>query len=422
MIAKRSYDCVVMGAGPAGSTVAALVAECGHNTLLLEREKFPRFHVGESLMPETYWAFERLGILSELQRIGFVRKNGVQFVNSDDKETRPFIFSEFDDRDCAVTWHVERAKFDKLLFDTAYNRGATVVEEARVLDVELKKTSPHLVRVRVGDGKEQDIAARVLVDATGQQSLIAHRLGLRVPYDDLRKSAIWGYFGGAQRNGGSNPEVTCILHTRSKDAWFWYIPLSDGTVSVGLVGDNEFVLKRRGTPEQTFQTELNNCPGLKRRLQDATLTSKYFVAKEFSYTTTRQAGDGWVLVGDAGGFIDPIYSSGVFLAVASGVMAADAIQAALAANDLSARRLGCWTADYEAGVDHIRKLVRAFYNKPFSFGEFVRAFPQHRGHLVDLLVGKVFSGNPGKIFEDMDPWIERLNNGEDPILATEATR
>jgi flavin-dependent dehydrogenase len=409
MIAKRSYDCLVIGSGPAGASAAILVAEQGHSTLIVEREKFPRFHVGESLMPETYWSFERLGILHEMERIGFTKKNGVQFVTADDKETRPFIFSEYDDRECSTTWHVQRADFDKMLCDTAYNRGATIMDETRVLDVEIRKTSPHKVMLKSADGKEHEVMAKVIVDGSGQQAILANRLGLKENYTDLKKSAIWGYFKGAKRNGGINPEVTCILHTNSKDAWFWYIPLSDGTVSVGLVGDNEFLLKRGGSPEKTFMQELANCPGVKRRLTDSECVSRYHVAKEFSYRCKQQAGNGWVMVGDAGGFIDPIYSSGVFLALKSGVMAGEAICDALAANDLSAQRLGRWTKEYNEGVKWILKLVRAFYTKPFSFGDFVREFPQHRENLTNLLVGKVFEGSPGLIFDDMDPWIEKLD-------------
>jgi len=412
MVAQRNYDCVVIGSGPAGGTVACLVAEQGYSTLLIEREKMPRFHVGESLMPETFWVFERLGIVHELQRVGFTRKNGVQFVNSDDRETRPFIFSEYDDSEAAVTWHVQRAEFDKLLYDSAYSRGASVMDEMRVMDIDLKKKSPHKITVRDAKGKDFDISARVVVDASGLQALIATREGLKENYDDLRKAAIWGYFEGAKRNGGNNPEVTCILHTQSKDAWFWYIPLSDGTVSVGLVGDNEFILKRGGSPEKTFFDEVKNCPGVGRRLQDSTQKGRFYIAKEFSYRTTQQAGDGWVLVGDAGGFIDPIYSSGVFLACTSAAWAADAICEGLGKGDLSARQLGKWTRRYETGVDYIRKLVRAFYSKPFSFGDFIKKFPNHRQNLTNLLVGKVFDGNPGEIFVDMDPWIEELNAGD----------
>lgn len=417
MIANRSYDCVVIGSGPAGGTAACLIAEQGWSTLLLEREKLPRFHVGESLMPETWWVFERLGIVGDLKRVGFVRKNGVQFVTADNRETRPFIFTEFDDRDCSVTWHIQRAEFDKLLFDAAYNRGATVADETRVLDIDLRNKSPHRLTIRGADGKEQEISARVIVDASGQQALIANRLGIRDYYEDLRKSAIWSYFEGAARNGGSNPEVTCILHTRSKDAWFWYIPLSDGTVSVGVVGDNEFILKRGGSPEKTFQEEVRNCAGIQKRLAGSTQRGRYHVAKEFSYTTRQQAGDGWVLVGDAGGFIDPIYSSGVFLACTSAAWAADAVCEGLQRNDLSPRILGRWTSKYEAGVDKIRKLVRAFYTKPFSFGDFVARFPHHRENLVNLLIGRVFEGNPEVIFEDMDPWIAALLEGNEPTLS-----
>ncbi len=412
MIANRSYDCVVIGAGPGGGAAAALVAEQGFSTLLLERDKMPRFHVGESLMPETYWIFERLGILHEIDQIGFTRKNGVQFVSSTGKETAPFIFREMDDRDCSESWHVQRDKFDQLLYETAYNRGATCSDETRVLDIDIRKKSPHKLTIKTAGGKEQELSARVVIDASGQQALIASRLGLKEYYPDLRKAAIWGYFEGAQRAGGSNPEVTCILHTESKDAWFWYIPLGNGTVSVGLVGDNDFLLKRGSSPQQTFEDQMKQCGSVKRRLMDAQQIGKLNIAKEFSYRTSQQAGDGWVLIGDAGGFIDPIYSSGVYLALKSAVMAAGAVTDGLHKNDVSEKQLGCWTRDYEKGVDLIRRLVRAFYTKEFSFGQFMKAFPHHASNLTDLLIGRVFEGNAGEIFSDMDPWIEKAKSGE----------
>lgn len=418
MIANRSFDCIVIGAGPGGCATAALVAEQGHSTLLVERDKMPRFHVGESLMPETYWLFERLGITHELEKVGFTRKNGVQFVSAGDKESLPFIFSEHDEGPSSLSYHVKRSEFDQLLYETAFNRGATCSDQTRVLDIEIRKQSPHRVTIQTPGGKEQEIMAKVVVDASGQSSLLANRLELKEYYSDLRKAAIWGYFDNAVRAGGSNPEVTCILHTESKDAWFWYIPLGDGTVSVGLVGDNDFLLKRGGSPQKTFEAEIKNCPGVKRRLLDASLNGKYHVAKEFSYTTKEQAGDGWVLVGDAGGFIDPIYSSGVFLALKSGVMAGEAIAEGLHAGDVSKKQIGRWTKEYEGGVDWIRKLVRVFYTKEFSFGTFMKQHPQHGKNLTDLLVGRVFEGKPGKIFDDLDPWIEKVKNGEDVEVAS----
>lgn len=418
MIANRSYDCIVIGSGPAGSSAAAIVAEQGLTTLLVERDKMPRFHVGESLMPEAYWLFERLGIVGDLGRAGFTRKNGVQFVSSTDKESKPFIFSEHDDRPSNISWHVQRAEFDQLLYDTAFNRGATCSDQTRVLDIDIRKKSPHKVTLQTQDGKEHDVTAKVIVDASGQSAMLAERLKLKEYYPHLKKAAIWGYFEGAVRAGGDNPEVTCILHTESKEAWFWFIPLSDGTVSVGLVGDNDFLLKRGGSPQQTFEAEIKNCPGIRRRLIDATMRGKFNVAKEFSYKTTEQAGDGWVLVGDAGGFIDPIYSSGVFLALKSGVMAGEAVAAGLHAGDTSKKQLGNWTKEYLDGVKWIKKLVETFYTKEFSFGSFMKAYPEHGENVTNLLVGRVFEGNPGRMFDDLDPWLEKIKNGEDVEMAT----
>ncbi len=413
MIAKRIYDCLVIGGGPGGCTTAAIVAEQGLATLLIERDKVPRFHVGESLMPECYWLFDRLGIQHEIESLDFTRKNGVQFVSASDKESKPFIFRDYDDRDSSDSWHVKREDFDKLFWDAAFNRGATCVDEARVLDIDIRKQSPHRVTVKTSDGKEHEVSAKVIVDASGQSALIANRLKLIEQYEDLRKAAIWGYFEGAVRAGGKNPEVTCILHTGSKDAWFWYIPLRDGTVSVGLVGDNDFLLKRGGSPEKTFQEEMKNCPGIRRRLLDATRTGRYHIAKEFSYRAKEKSGNGWVLVGDAGGFIDPIYSSGVFLALKSGVMAGEAVAEGLHRNDVSAKQLGKWEREFDAGVNWIRKLVAAFYTKEFSFAAFMKAYPHHGANLTNLLVGRVFEGSPGKIFDDLDPWLEKIRNGEE---------
>ncbi len=412
IVKHETFDCLVMGAGPGGCATAALVAQRGWKTALIERKTLPQFKVGESLMPETYWVFEKLGVLEEFQSIGFTRKNGVQFVNSADKETKPFIFTDHDDRECAVTWHVERSKFDGLLFNTAHKLGVTCLDDTRVLDVQFKENGQHSVIVQSPGKKQRTLKTRVVVDATGQQTFLANRMGLKQIDPDLKKAAIWTYFKNAVRKGGDNPEVTCILHTNSKDAWFWYIPLGNDTVSVGVVGDNDFLLKRQASPEDTFRQEWDNCPGLQRRLRDATQTGRYHVAKEFSYTTTEHAGDGWVLVGDAYGFIDPIYSSGVFLALKSADLAAQAICDGLRRNDLSAEQLGNWTYEFEAGVHWIRKLVHAFYTKDFSFGEFMREHPQHKENLTNLLIGRVFEGNPGSMFDDLDPWIEQIKQDQ----------
>lgn len=435
---KDQYDCLVIGAGPAGGTAACLISDAGYETALIERESMPRFHVGESLMPEIYWSIQRLGLLDKMKSGMFTKKNGVQFVNDKGKESRPFFFAEHDSRECSKTWHVQRAEFDNLLFEKASENGADCIDQMRATNIAFAEPNSdglHCVTVKGKDGSTFDIKSKLVIDASGQSSLISNRLGLRMVNPELKKAAIWGYYenakrnssmpGGGCQNGACNVgpckdgagracEVTCILHTKSKACWFWYIPLSDGSVSVGLVGDNDDLLKRLGTKEEIFAEEMQNCPALLSRLEGAKQTGKINAAKEFSYTSKECAGDGWILAGDAYGFIDPVYSSGVFLALKSGEMAADAAIEGFKNNNLSSEMLGRWKEEYDDAVKWMRKLVMAFYTKEFSFGEFMKYYPQHAGNLTDLLIGRVFDGEPGKIFEDMDPWIEALRMGKDP--------
>jgi len=395
------YDCIVVGGGPAGSTVAAMVADSGFSVLLVEREKMPRFHVGESLMPETYWTLKRMGMLEKMKTSTFIRKLSVQFVSHTGAESQPFFFHKHDARDCSQTWQVDRAQFDHMLFQHAKERGAHGYDETRVLQIQFdgqRATGVHLQRAAA---PPQEITAPVVVDATGQQAMIANRLGLRVENPKLRKAAIWGYYRGARRDPGDNAGATVILHTKTKQSWFWCIPLAQDITSIGVVGDRDYLFKGRGKPASVFEDELVQCPALVERLINASLESELHVAREFSYSTTRQAGDGWVLVGDAWGFIDPIYSSGVYFAMKSGEMAADAIVGGLQSHDTSASRLGSWTKEFQEGTQWIRKLVDAFYTDGFSFGRFLRDHPHHVGNLTDLLIGRIFHEDAGRIFDDM---------------------
>jgi len=406
---QPKYDCVVMGGGPAGSTVAALVAQAGFDVLMVEREPVPREHIGESLMPESYWVFERLGVLDKLKQSKCVRKVGVQFVNAIGRESAPFFFYEHDPRESSVTWHVERDQFDKMLFENAAEKGATCRDRTRVLDVRFDGERAVGVRLRPAEGAALDVAASVVVDATGLQALLANKLGLRQMNPELRKAAIWYHFRGAQRDDEGGGFKTVIMHTAERKSWFWYIPQSDDIVSVGVVGDRDDLLKGRGAPAKVFWQEVELCPKLGEWLTDATPVDEVSVAKEYSYTTSRSAGDGWLLVGDAWGFIDPLYSSGVFFALKSGDMAADCVIDALRTGDVSEATLGRWVEEFSRQTALIRRLVNAFYTGEFRVGQFVQEFPQHRKELVDLLIGRVFDGRPGKIFDDLDPWLrERI--------------
>ncbi|MEM9365223.1 MAG: NAD(P)/FAD-dependent oxidoreductase [Planctomycetota bacterium] len=410
---KESYDCVVIGGGPAGGATASIVAESGASTLLVEREPVPRFHVGESLMPETFWPLQRLGLIDRVRRSGWQTKKSVQFVTHNGKESEPFFFRDHDERECSTTWQVERSEFDKMLFDRAEECGADCFDETRLLEVHFSEQSEPEARkangitVKDRDGETRRIAAKVVVDATGQQSFLANKLGLKEINPDLKKAAIWTYYRDCKRGEGDNDGATIILQTQGKNSWFWFIPQSRGITSIGVVGDHEYLLRGRGKPEETFREELERCPGLQDRLAPATRVGKINTAKEFSYMATKHAGPGWVLVGDAFGFIDPVYSSGVYFALEMGVRAGDAVVAGLAKDDLSESQLGCWVDDFLAGASNVRQLVHAFYEKDFSIGRFMKEHPEHRGNLTDLLIGRIFHEDAGKMFPDMQKSIAK---------------
>lgn len=405
---KSNYDCVVIGGGPAGCSAAAIVAEAGLDTLLIEREAMPRFHVGESLMPETYWPLERLGLNQRIQASGWQVKKSVQFVTHNGKESEPFFFRQHDDRDCSETYQVERSEFDKMLFDRASELGAECRDQTRLLDVCFDDDQrAQGVIVQDSEGNRHEINCRVVIDGTGQQSFVANKLGLKEVDPILKKTAIWTYYKDAVRGEGDNEGATIILQTDEKQSWFWFIPLSRGITSIGCVGDSEYLLRGRGKPQDVFQEELEKCPGLKPRLAGATQLGDIRVAKEFSYMSRQTAGEGWVLVGDAFGFIDPVYSSGVYFALEMGVRAGDAVVEGFKKNDLGPEQLGSWCDSFREGANCIRKLVHAFYTKEFSIGRFMKEHPEHRGGVTDLLIGRIFNEGAGRVFDDMDASIEK---------------
>ena len=354
-------------------------------------------------MPETFWSFERLSVLDKMRDSDFVKKLSVQFVSHSGKESSPFFFEKHDPRECSQTWQVERGAFDQMLFDNAAEKGAQCRDKTRVSNVLFDGEKATGVELALEDGSTKQVTARVVVDATGLSALLANRLKLKQDYEHLKKIAVWTYFENAERDPGPHGGATIILHTKMKDSWFWFIPLRNNITSVGVVGNRDYMLEGRSTPEQTFAEELELCEAMQRRLADAKQTEKFRIAREFSYTTSQQTGDAWVLVGDAFGFIDPIYSSGVYFALKSGELAADAIVEGLQKNDLSANQLGKWISDYTSGTKWIHKLVDAYYTNEFSFGRFLKSHPHHIGHLTDLLIGRIFHDTAGDIFDEMDP-------------------
>jgi flavin-dependent dehydrogenase len=391
MVASRSVDVVVIGGGPAGSTASTLIAQAGHKVALFERDRFPRFHIGESLIPETYWVLKRLNMLPKMQASHFIKKYSVQFVTDKGKLSEPFYFVEHKPHECSQTWQVRRSEFDTTMLENAAEHGVEVHQAARVHDVLFENGRATGVYVTYEDGREEIVNASVVVDASGQSSLIMGKLGLREWDKELKKAALWTYWKGAYRDSGRDEGATIVMQTEGKKGWFWYIPLHDDILSVGVVADVDYLFKSRATKdhETIYFEEVARCPGLQPRLANATRATEFFAAKEYSYKSRQAAGDGWVLVGDAFGFLDPLYSSGVLLALKSGQLAADAVVEGLRNGDTSAAQLGGWAPDYLKGMARMRKLVCEFYDG-FSFGRFVKKHPDRKGHLTDLLIGDLF--------------------------------
>jgi flavin-dependent dehydrogenase len=409
-------DVVVVGGGPAGSTVSALVAQKGHRVTLFERERFPRFHIGESLIPETYWVLQRLGMLPKMQKSHFVKKYSVQFVNSRGKLSAPFYFWDNKPHECSQTWQVVRSEFDQMMLENAREHGVDAQEGVRVLDVLFDGERAVGVTVRAEDGVVREVRAKVVVDASGQVGLLQNRLRLRVWDPLLNKGAIWTYWKGAYRDQGRDEGATMVLQTTDRKGWFWYIPQHDDIVSVGVVAPFDALFKDRGPYAQTYEEEVERCPAVKERIGKAERVAGYFATKDYSYRATKAAGDGWVMIGDAFGFLDPLYSSGVLLALRSGEMAADAICDGFEKGDTSGAQLGRWAPSFNEGVDRMRRLVCEYY-EGFSFGKFVKNFPHLQGTVTDILIGDVFTDRVDKVWAPME---SLYPPGKPPIPAWDA--
>jgi len=393
------WDVVVIGAGPSGSTTAALLAQQGHRVLMLEKEAWPRYHVGESMMPFCWFTLNRLGLAEDMDRIGFQQKHSVQFVTPDGLVSQPFYFFQHDEHPSSITWQVERKEFDQMVANRAIEWGATLRDRCKVSDV-IRNDEGRVTGLRVEDersGKRLALKAKIVVDASGRDCLVAAKSKWRQRDPELNKVAIWTYFEGAMRDPGLDAGSTTVAYIPNK-GWFWYIPMRDNRVSVGVVAERDYLYRDTRDPAEIFARESQENAWLSEHLATGQQVGEYWVTGEYSYRSKYCAGDGTVLVGDAFAFLDPVFSSGVFLALKSGELAADAIHDILRGEAAEGDRFTRYGQDLCASIEHMRKIVYAFYKPEFSFGRLVKMRPDLRPVLTDLLIGNVAEDKFDELF------------------------
>lgn len=393
MLQAHSHDVIVVGGGPAGSTTAALLAEAGHDVLVLEKSQFPRYHVGESLMPFCWFTLDRLGLTDWLNQSDFPKKHSVQFVRPDGSVSAPFYFFQHTDHPCATTWQVDRDVFDTKLLDNAAAKGATVRYNTNVREL-IEDETGRIVGVRALDesGEKIEPRARIVVDATGRDAFAATRFAWRQRDPQLSKISIWTIYNHAKRDPGLDEGATTVAYIPQR-GWFWYIPLKGDRVSVGIVAERDYLYREGKDPEKIFQREIQENAWIADHLAPGEQVGQYWVTGDYSYRSKYTATDGLVMVGDAFGFLDPVFSSGVFLALKSGELAADTIDAALKDGDVSAERFNEYSESVCRAIEAMRQLVYAFYDEGFSFGRFIKKYPHLRSDLTDLLIGDLVDGH-----------------------------
>ena len=392
-MAVRVSDVLIVGGGPGGSTIAALLAQRGHAVVLVDKDTHPRFHIGESLLPLNLPLLEELGLKDAVARIG-MPKFGIEFVSPWHDKSTQLAFDQAWDKNFPCAYQVRRSEFDHLLIKNAAARGAAVIEGCRISHVAFPAEGGVVATGLDGDGQAHRFEAKFLVDASGRDTLLASHLAIKQRNRRHASAAVFGHFTGARRLPGKAAGHISIFWF--DHGWFWFIPLADGTTSIGAVCPPE-VMKARATDATGFLLRLiAQCPALGERLADATLTGPATATGNYSYAAERMTGSNFILLGDAFAFIDPVFSSGVYLAMKGAFLGAEAVSVCLRGQPAEAERA---RRRFEAEVrDALTRFSWYIYrvNTPAMRDLFMapRNFFRMREALLSLLSGDVFGRSP----------------------------
>jgi flavin-dependent dehydrogenase len=388
-VAAEICDVAVIGGGPAGSTAATLLARRGYKVIALEKARHPRFHIGESLLPMNLPVFERLGVADKVRALG-VYKPGADFEADNERGYNTYAFARALGQSPPHAYQVWRQDFDKMLYDHARECGADAREGHEVLKVEQLGPRETRLEVRTDEGRDYEIQARYLVDASGRDAFLSAKRRLRRKNDQHQSAAIFGHFRGAEARAGA--DAGNISMYRFDHGWMWMIPLRDGVMSIGAVCRPEYLKQRKGRTVEFLLETLKQNPGLRQRIERATLIGdEVRVTGNYSYDSACMGGVGWVLVGDAFAFLDPVFSSGVYLAMSGAEQAATVVDEALREPSRERRLLRRLEKRQRAGMARFSFFIYRF-NGPVMkqlFSEPSNTWQLEQG-VISMLAGDLF--------------------------------
>lgn len=387
------YDVAIVGGGPAGSTAATLLARAGRRVIVLEREKFPRFHIGESLLPFSTQTFDRLGVREKLDRT-FLPKYGGEIVAACGTRGVKFYFKDGFRSRRDRAYQVTRSEFDKLLLDHSRENGAEVREETEVKKIAFKPDRV-TIDIETSTGVSETLEARYLLDCSGRQTVLGNFYNLKRTYDHLQKFSVFAHYENVDRAEGI--DGTLIRMVRGLDRWFWMIPLTQTRMSIGVVMDSAIFRAMKLSPEATLEKCIAEQPMVFERMKRAERVSPVYSAGDYSYRNAKFSGDRWLLAGDAAAFIDPVFSSGVFLAIMSAEKAADTLDEVLR-SEWRRRRL---FEDYSRCVNRVMDIYLTIVNSWYQRGkEFIEVFLNPTDTMqIAAAVNAVLAGNEGESFQ-----------------------